>query len=593
MRAASHAPIPIVPAQIHWAEDVLHSTHFGDRYFSRDGGIAESEHVFLGGNSLPDRFQNSPRFVVGELGFGTGLNFLLTMKRWIPESPPGAQLFFLSYELHPLRPADLEAALEKIFGAGDLAAQLLAARYPLLVEGLHRVSFPEYRTTLFLNFGDAESKLPETVASVDAWYLDGFAPDRNPELWSVNVLQGISNLSHSETTASTYSVASIVRERMTALGWEVQKAPGFGEKRHMLKAVAKSRAPQKAPPPVRSVAVAGAGISGCAVFDSLRRRGIGVTISDPAGAPATGASGNALAAVLPYLSGERDPRHRFYLAGFLRLLARLKELGIEWSQCGALYLPFRERQSELMNQLAEYGFPSEFFQRVGAAEAGALCGVPVEKEAMYFPLAGTLSLRRVCEALLAGQKIEARSLERYESNETLVLATGAARGDLPASIAAAITPLKGEVAFVSATSQSGRLRTVLCGDGYVLPAGEGRHMIGATYHRDQEDTDPTEEGREKLSMIWSSYFPDAPASISSMRASVRASTYDRLPFVGRWNDSGRELFVSLGHGSRGGVSALLSAEILAAEICGEPLPVERSVLSAVDAQRIERRAARK
>lgn len=207
-----------------WLGDVPVSTRFGDRFFSRDNGLAEARHVFLAGNGLPERFR--PGFAVAETGFGTGLNCLAALEAWTRAGVPGP-LAFTSFEADPLAPAAMARALGAFPALAEIARPLLAG----WSAGRRRIENDRLRLSVIV--GDARDTLPRWTGAADAWFLDGFAPARNPELWEPALLAAVARHTVPGGTAATYSAAGAVRAGLAAAGFAVERRPGFGQKRHM------------------------------------------------------------------------------------------------------------------------------------------------------------------------------------------------------------------------------------------------------------------------------------------------------------------------------------------------------------------------
>lgn len=203
------------------------STRFDDPYYSLDNGLAETQHVFLAGNDLPARFRDG--FHVAELGFGTGLNLLATWAAWRRAGVQG-MLYFTTFEAFPLARADMEAALRSFPEVEDLAQELLSA---MVADG------PVYNLgdlSLTVITGDARETLPSWPGRADAWFLDGFSPAKNPELWGTELMREVAQHTAMGGTASTYTAAGHVRRALDAAGFIVERVPGFGRKRHMTRA---------------------------------------------------------------------------------------------------------------------------------------------------------------------------------------------------------------------------------------------------------------------------------------------------------------------------------------------------------------------
>jgi tRNA 5-methylaminomethyl-2-thiouridine biosynthesis bifunctional protein len=287
----------------------LTSTLYGDIYFSGDG-VSETEHVFVLGNDLVERFKaTTGTFVIGETGFGTGLNFLVAAQCFSRHAPAGARLVFVSTEQHPLTKQILEAAhaqLPKMLQGQ--ARELRAALAEGSKQDSHQATFNGDRISLHLLLGDATESLRSHAFTADAWFLDGFSPARNPAMWSFELLREVANQTACNGTFATYTVAGQVRRNLQDAGFNIERQPGFGKKREMLCGTRK--APAKVDSARRLVSatgkrlarvqVHGAGIAGATIAHAFAERGVAVTVIDPHGV-AAGASGIQAAIVRPRL----------------------------------------------------------------------------------------------------------------------------------------------------------------------------------------------------------------------------------------------------------------------------------------------------
>ena len=206
---------------------------YDDVYHSAAGAVAQARHVFLAGSGLPMRWRGRPRFVILETGFGLGLNFLTTWRAWRDDPNACRELRFVSLEKYPFRVDDLASA-QAAWPEFAALAEELQARWPPLSPGEHRLELADGRLTLRLVFGDALATLSRLEAAVDAFYLDGFSPAKNPELWSPEVCRALARLANPGATLATWSVAGSVRRALSSAGFVVDKRPGFADKREML-----------------------------------------------------------------------------------------------------------------------------------------------------------------------------------------------------------------------------------------------------------------------------------------------------------------------------------------------------------------------
>jgi tRNA 5-methylaminomethyl-2-thiouridine biosynthesis bifunctional protein len=297
-----------------------YSRRYGDVYASRGGALGQARHVFLGGNELPTRWAGREQFVILETGFGLGTNFLATWQAWRDDPRRARRLHFVSVERHPLAADDLTR-----WAPAPLAerAAELAQAWPPRLTGLHRMPFEAGGVTLTLGLGDARSLIEELTLGADAFYLDGFAPDRNPELWSAPLLKALARLARPGATLASWTAARAVRDALAAGGFEVALRQGFGAKRHMLVAryAPRFRTRRHEPPSpylgAREAVVIGAGLAGCAGALALARRGWRVTVLDQGAHAACGASSLPAGLLHPTLAVDDSYAARLSRAGFL------------------------------------------------------------------------------------------------------------------------------------------------------------------------------------------------------------------------------------------------------------------------------------
>jgi len=639
-------------ALIDWQAGQPVSRLFGDVYFSRDSGLAEVRHVFLAGNDLRPRWAalgRDGRFVIGETGFGTGLNFACAWRLWDEVAPPEARLSFVSVERFPLPAADVARTL-------GLWPELARYRTALLAQwgdfapGWHRLSFSGGRVTLTLVVGDVRDALPRADAAVDAWFLDGFSPAKNPEMWQPHVLAEVARLSCRGATFATYTVAGEVRRGLEAAGFAVGKAAGFGRKREMLRGElvapppAGWRAPWFARPPLttdRRAVVVGAGLAGTATAASLAARGWTIDLVDRHDAIAAEASGNPQGMLYARLSPHATALSELVGAGLqhsCRLLPTLAlEPGADWEACGVVQLAYDDDEARRHAQLAKLGWPAALLSHLDRAEAAALAGIDVPSGGLLFPGAGWVHPPALCRALANHPAIrlilgrEAVQLRRavdgwavadgtgdIAAAPVVVIAAAGASVAFPETRHLPLRLVRGQLSFVPATPASRALRTVLCGEGYVAPARNGQHSLGATHRfRDRSTGLTAAEHRENLAKL-AQLAPALYAAVGGDRldpaqlpgrAALRCSAPDYLPIVGPvahaaafataygllardarleldapspWLDG---LYVNTAHGSRGLVTAPLSGEMLAAHLEDEPAPLPRTLMEALHPSR--------
>lgn len=628
------------------------SSDFGDVYFSNDNGLSETRYVFLQQNRLPARFSHhdSDSFVIGETGFGTGLNFLATMAAFLEQAPQtgnGARLHFISFEKYPLTQRDLSKALAAWPELAPLSQDLIA-QWPLPIQGCHRLQFANGRIRLDLWFGDIKDMLPQVPhhedGLVDTWYLDGFSPAKNPEMWTQDLFDGLARLARPDASIATFTCAGFVRRGLIAAGFAMKKVKGHGSKREMLigdridKQPVQTIAPWYARPAGRDgeVLIIGGGIASAMTALSLVERGRKVTLLCEGREPATGASGNRQGALYPLLNGEHDALSRFYSLAFgyarQRLLALAKRHPIAFDLCGVVQLGYDDKSRAKLTKMSQGPFPPELMHSLLATEAEQIAGLPSGHGGVSYPLGGWLCPADLTRAAIQeaqasgllqveydtpitaideradGWRVESDTGRQWQA-PTLVVAAG---HQLPALLPFAelpLYPVRGQVSHVPTTAPLSRLKTVLCYDGYLTPAHNHQHCIGASYGRNQSSLEFRAEEQAQNQARLQACLPDQiwPSEVdvsgNEARVGVRCASRDHLPVVGpiarlasladHYAQLQRDqqnaaplprhpgLYVLGALGSRGLCSAPLCGELLASEICGDPLPLSADLLEAL------------
>ena len=596
---------PIEPAAPSFRDGAVFSESYGDTYWSLDGGLDETRHVFLSGNDLPARWQARNRFTILETGFGTGLNFLCAWRSFRETAPAGTRLHYLSVDKHPFRREDLQRLHGQWPELAPLGAELIE-RYPPLIPGFHRLHLDGGRVALTLLWGEAADMLAQVEARVDAFFLDGFAPSRNPDMWSAALFAQLGRLAAPGATFATYSAAGKVSRGMTAAGFAVEKQAGFGRKREMLRGRFGDTTLSE-PVTDRRAMVIGGGIAGCLVAERLAARGWRIDLIERRDGLARETSGNPAGVLQPVPSADGNRLSRLTLAGFHYALRRLQEFSSDpkliWQQCGVLRLARDDKQIERQRRIAESGLlPPEVLRWVDVEEASQLAGWRVPAPGWWFPQGGWVHPPALCDAVLrvAGNAVrlhtqrEAADLVRVGNAWRAIDASGNVIAEAPVAILAnghlarrfavssalPLRPVRGQITCIPA--EPGRaIKTVVSREGYVTPATSfGVHVVGATYEEGSTDDLAREEDHRANLERLKHLLPDFAATVDTARvggrAGIRTVGPDRLPLVGAIPGA-ENLFGLLGLGSRGLVYAPLCAELLACAIEDEPLPVERDL----------------
>ncbi|AXF76519.1 bifunctional tRNA (5-methylaminomethyl-2-thiouridine)(34)-methyltransferase MnmD/FAD-dependent 5-carboxymethylaminomethyl-2-thiouridine(34) oxidoreductase MnmC [Erwinia tracheiphila] len=649
---------PIEHARLFWNEQGTPvSRTFDDVYFSNNNGLEESRYVFIAGNGLPERFVQHPRdlFIVAETGFGTGLNFLALWQAFAQfrQANPAARLqrlHFISCEKYPLTVSDLASAHASWPELAPFSAAL-REQWPVALPGCQRVLLDSGRVTLDLWFGDINQLIHQFDDSLhqqtDAWFLDGFSPAKNPDMWTPALFQCMATLSRKDGTLSTFTSAGFVRRGLQDAGFTMIKRKGFGIKREMLcgvlprAACTQPAAPWYARPAAsgNDFAVIGGGISGVLLALALLRRGKKVTLYCADDAAAEGASGNRQGALYPLLNPHDPALACFFPSAFTfarRMYDRL-HVCFDHHWCGVTQLGWDEKSRNKIAKMISMRLPEQLACGISKAQVDALSGVATGCDGITYPDGGWLSPGQLTQALhqlaaLQGLQLNWRhhlthltqsdkdwilhfSTHPQRSHQNVVLATGHALTSFSQSEKLPVYAVSGQVSHVPTTPELGKLRQVLCYDGYLTPVSptNQHHCIGASYHRGESAPryreEDQQENRERLirCLPEAEWTKAVDISEGNARCAVRCATRDHLPMVGPLPDYQQTLeqyatlaekkdhaspapvhpglFVLGALGSRGLCSAPLAAEVLAAQLSGEPVPLDSHTLAALHTNR--------
>jgi tRNA 5-methylaminomethyl-2-thiouridine biosynthesis bifunctional protein len=599
--------------ELSWNDDgTPEDRRVGDIYFSRESGLEETRTVFLQGCRLPERWADRSSFTIGELGFGTGLNFLAAWQLWRGTRPSReAWLHFVSFEGFPLDRSDAARALSAWPELSGLSDKLLE-HWPERAKGVQRMVWADEGVTLTLHTGDIFESLPQSQFHADAWFLDGFSPAKNKDMWDPSLWPMVQKRCSSGAILATFTVAGFVRRGLQDAGFNVRKTEGFGRKRERLEVLLAQppvsgadaygcRSPSRPPDRVRII---GAGIAGACLARTFLDRGVDVEVLETSGAPASAASGNPLALVMPRLDAGDTVQARLLIDAYLS--ARRFYAGRPGvTQTEVAQRPKDAREAErIAKVLAD--------PPLGLENLEALADGQLHKGALI------IEPRELISALLEGAQM--RTGEVFElADADLGIPTILATGHEVASLLPWLD-IRGRLGQIEwATVDVDAPPSAIASGHYVLALGDKR-LWGATFEAWNGEAIETSDGArtenmkalEKLNPYWRQMAKQA--DISS-RAGVRATTPDRLPLVGAIPDEAkaREIFDGVRHGqaieadaplvdglyiagglgSRGFTWAPWASEILASQLLDEPAPATSSALEAVSPMRLILRALKR
>ena len=631
-----------MPERIEWLEDgtasgAPYSPRFGDRYRAELGGIGQAKDVFLAGCGLPAAWASQPQWTVLETGFGLGLNFLVTWQAWKADPQRPLMLHFVSTEAYPASADDVLRAASAHPELLPFAAELHAQLWGLL-PGFHRLVFEGGQVLLTLCIGDAKATLKQQQFEADSVYLDGFSPQKNPDIWDINTFKAVARCCRRGTRIATWTIARNVRDALAQAGFVVRKTPGVAPKRDNLQGEYNpaweprkpAHGPSSASRLASSCVVIGAGVAGSAVAASLARRGWKVTVLDAAPEPASGASGLPAGLLAPHVSPDDSPLSRLSRAGVRATLQQAASLladTADWALTGVLEHGVEGTVRKLPPEWAsESGDAASAWSMAASPEKLAQCGLPPDEPGLWHVRAGWIKPASLVAAWLStpgiawrGNACAARLSAIEQGWQVLdasghvlavaglvVLAAGydsralaATASDAPAL---ALQPIRGQISWGLRTPEAAALLPFpVNGHGSIIPAvpqcrgtEDLMWVLGASFERDQAAPGVTSSDHAGNLARLHTLLPQTAQQLKDEFsngqvqgwAGVRCATVNRLPLVKRLatTEQGTEVWACTGMGSRGLTFSSLCAELLAARLHGEPLPIENRLAQALGAR---------
>ncbi len=644
----------IQPISIEFKDGLTpYSPVFQDVYYTHVTGIEESNYVYIEGSGFAEALKNRPyqkEFTVGEIGFGVGLNFLLTARHFLENSEPDQKLTYVTVEKFPVLIEDLKTLYQNTTQLGELPQELIQ-QYPVLVPGIHTLSFEKGRIKLLLMLGEAKEMFTNLSLTqnqrIEFWYWDGFAPNRNPEAFQDSLFRELLSLSAPGARATSFTSAGWVRRGLQSVGYTIHKRPGFGFKRECIQVEFPETPKQetikkpwfsaeklKKAKAGDHIAVIGAGLSGTAIARALAERGCNILLLDQEQIAAH-ASGNSYGMFNTQLSKKPNPISRFSQLSLTHFIRELDSLSIPKKK-GILRLDAIREPHDFTTAMETSEFPESFFQN--------------QIEGMFFPECGVLNPGKLCEAranhpLIRFKKTTVSKVIRDQNKIRLVDNSGSSIGDFDHVVYATgaslvldrtlrdpllesipLRAIRGQVIHVRPTPESKKIGHCLVDSGYISPvapeiSGTETHCIGATYQAkeilsNQEEIDTEtllQEARDRHSAFQALVSED----VQFIRIGYRLSTPDKLPLIGPLCNPAdlRELYQPLlrsgkeessaplpseagewvftGMGSRGITFSSYGSAILSALMFGEILPIEADLWEHVHSARFIVRSLKK
>jgi tRNA 5-methylaminomethyl-2-thiouridine biosynthesis bifunctional protein len=576
------------------------SEQFDDIYFSRQDGVEETQHVFLNSNNLPQAWEGKENFVIAETGFGTGLNFLCAWKLFEETALEGQSLDFISVEKYPLTPEFIKEALAQWDAYFEGRLDVLCVNYPLRIAGFHRIKI-NAQITLTLVFDDILEAFPQIDANVDCWFLDGFTPSKNPDMWSGVVFEQMARLSNAGASYATFTAAGDVRRGLSAAGFSVEKIKGYGHKRDMVvgKFLQGRKNAQVTKP--KRIAIIGGGLAGTSCAYTLKKYGFEPVIYEAADHLAAGASGNVIGLYNPRFTAQRDAISNFFAPAYAQFERLAKDSGgkINYNSCGALHLiTSPEKEKRFQSLIDKWQWHDDHARIVDASEASEIAGVQIDHRALFLPDSGSVSPAKLCEYY--ARDIEVHLNTKIEDlagieADAIILCNAAAAQKISGLEWLPLETVRGQVSVLGATDKTTPLKCNIHYGGYMAATSEGAHMTGATFQKWHDHIVVVDEDHQmNIDNLKAAIpaFVDEDLKALSGRAGLRAASKDRFPLVGSVPDMAHT-YLSTAFGSHGLVGSLTAAHYLADMLRHGPkcLPIE--TLNALNPKRFIDRELKK
>lgn len=637
----------INPAKIKWlASGMPFSEDYTDRYFSENNPIEESTHVFLQGNNLASRWASlkNKDFIIAELGFGFGLNFILSVKLWQRTATPQKRLHYIAFEGTPPTPAHFDRLYRKFPSLSKISTKL-QDRLPTLSFGCHRIEFDK-TITLDLHYGDISKTLKllhRDKRAVDAWFLDGFSPSVNSALWNDSICELIGFYSSKKSTLSSYSAAGHFRRSLQKNGFITKRETGFGIKRHMTIASYREISREhpnvikEKPKPQKVIGIIGAGLAGCSAAYSLAKRGFEVKIFDSNHEMTGRASSIPLLTLRPRLFQSESPIAEYFLHSFLFTAAQFKHLSktadIGWENTGVIQLEgaLNKRSSVDFRKFSSM-YSDDVLKFFGSEQSEALASIKLAEPGIIFADGGIINPQKLCSSYLNFSQISAHlntkviGLKRIKKKWTLLSENNEAISEVDAVVltnsfclneftqAKQVPLIKtlGTVNWFSSTKLSAPLKSVVCGKRTIFPLNQNErtnHLVAATYNTGEEESSISRATQENYNGAAQIFYHNNILKNNSHahRSGIRCTTPDRNPIIGKLSNNKiaakelsylsknaqkplsiskdcywPDLYVSAAHGSNGAATCPFSAEIVASMISEEPLPINKNILASIE-----------
>ena len=583
----------------------VYSKLYNDIYFDKLSGLKESDHVYLKTNSLTTKFKKKANFVIAELGFGTGLNFLLTWKLWKENRKSNSSLTYISFENAPLSKKEISRVYKKIKEL-DKYSNLILKKIPEIYQSTHRIYIKGDNVNLILIYDDINSLINFNFKA-DTWFLDGFSPKKNPLVWTDKLFKQLYNFTNLDGSLSTFSVAGHIRRGLLKAGFKVSKVSGYGNKKEISYAfkkdlISSNQYKFSCEKKIGPVAIIGSGISGASLAYALRKRNIECFIIDKSDKLANGASGNKLALQMPKLTMDDSPYGLLSLEAFLYSRKIAKNLNSIPRSDGLVLIPSRERDIIKFKKLLENNWPLDLLNN-NYDKLNSLKFI----NHIYMKSSGIVDNSKFIQNLIKDvefiskfdvKKITSKDglniiIDKFGNrlkSKTVIWANGFEMTNLNQNLP--INPISGQVTYLKANELSSNLKINFSYGHHFSQAFKGYHQIGASFNRNANTCFREIDQNTNINSIPEFLRKNIYYNIneSGHRVSVRASTKDRMPFFGDLNTltgkKSNNIYILGGMGAWGFVYAPFYAELLVTKIINDQLVINSKLEKLLTIERL-------
>jgi len=571
--------------QLQWKDELPFSLDANDIFF-QDEALNEIEHVFIKPNEIKHRSSVEKNLIVGEIGFGFGLNFLSTCQTWIQNSNEGL-LTYLSIDHKIASHDEIKKLFKKFNELNDLEMTFFDCFEPIH-QGINKFFFPQWSVELIIYVGDVLDAISDLDKNfkADAWYLDGFDPKLNNVMWSDPVLDFIQMHSYKNTTISTFTAAGFVRRGLTQRGFEVERKKGFKFKRHHITGKYSKLSKEKNP---KKIAIIGSGIAGCSTAYHLAKNGHVVEIFEIESEISSGASGNPLAALYPRFNLNNEPLNLLNFSSFYYADRFYKSLDCDgYFETGIGFKINDKRTESWIKKLKALNREDLFSFSDNQNKTGLK-----DFRGVIFNHGGYIDPKKINQSLLDNENIkihlrhEFKNFEIVSSNVTLriddnnqcdydylVLAHGSGLINFSNDLSLS----KGQLV---AAKISNSIKMPINSSGYILPAKDGLNWIGASYDHQFKNLDVDEDKLKKMIALQEDQYGVKNNSQQyDSRAQIRTVSKNKLPIVGKYKQNENIIMLG-GFGSRGFCYGPILGDHVASIIDKSPSPLEKNIATSL------------